>query len=237
MKSSQTVELAIPGTQPEYHFPPYVSSVARSPRLPLVRLPKSRTEGTGPVFGQGLIRAGDNDLTAQYDSEPIGERIFVHGRVLDEDGKPVRCALVEVWQANAAGRYRHKADTYDAPLDPNFAGGGRTLTDENGYYWFKTIKPGPYPWGNHHNAWRPSHIHFSLFGAGILSRLVTQMYFPGDPLQPLDPIFNSIPDQAARARLISNLDMDRSESNYMLAYKWDIVLRGNADTPFEEGHE
>lgn len=234
MKISRTVELAILGTQPEYHFPPYVSSIARSPRLPLVLLPESRTERTGPVFGRGLIRAGDNDLTAQCNGEPIGERLIIHGRVLDEGGKPVRGALVEVWQANAAGRYRHKVDTYDAPLDENFVGGGRTLTDENGHYWFKTIKPGPYPWGNHHNAWRPSHIHFSLFGSGILSRLVTQMYFPGDPLQPLDPIFNSIPDAAARARLISVLDMDRSEANYMLAYKWDIVLRGHVDTPFEE---
>jgi protocatechuate 3,4-dioxygenase beta subunit len=156
--------------------------------------------------------------------------------VLDEDGRPVPGALVEVWQANAAGRYRHKVDTYDAPLDPNFTGGGRMLTDEDGRYSFKTIKPGPYPWGNHHNAWRPAHVHFSLFGAGILSRLVTQMYFPGDPLQPLDPIFNSIPDAAARQRLVSRLDMERSEPNYMLAYKWDLVLRGKSDTPFEEGH-
>jgi protocatechuate 3,4-dioxygenase beta subunit len=230
------VKTAVPGTQPEYHFPPYVSSNARSPRMPLVLLPETRTERTGPVFGRELIRDHDNDLTAHHLGDPIGERIFVHGRVLDEDGRPVRGALVEVWQANAAGRYRHKVDTYDAPLDPNFSGGGRTLTDEHGRYWFKTIKPGPYPWGNHHNAWRPSHIHFSLFGAGILSRLVTQMYFPGDPLQPLDPIFNSIPDECARQRLVSRLDMDRSEPNYMLAYAWDIVLRGRGDTPFEEGH-
>lgn len=229
------VEMAVPGTQPEYHFPPYVSSIARSPRMPLVRLPKSQTERTGPVFGHGLIRQHDNDLTAQHESEPIGERIFVHGRVLDEDGRPLRGALVEIWQANAAGRYRHKVDTFNAPLDPNFSGGGRMLTDEDGRYWFKTIKPGPYPWGNHHNAWRPAHIHFSFFGAGILSRLVTQMYFPGDPLQPLDPIFNSIPDEAARHRLISQLDMDRSEPNYMLAYSWDVVLRGRGDTTFEEG--
>ncbi|MGA2536237.1 MAG: protocatechuate 3,4-dioxygenase subunit beta, partial [Terracidiphilus sp.] len=163
-------------------------------------------------------------------------RILVHGRVLDEDGRPVRGALIEVWQANAAGRYRHKVDTYDAPLDPNFTGGGRMLTDEFGRYFFKTIKPGPYPWGNHYNAWRPAHIHFSLFGAGILSRLVTQMYFPGDPLQPIDPIFNSIPDEAARQRLVSRLDMDRSKPDDMLAYMWDVVLRGKADTPFEEGH-
>jgi protocatechuate 3,4-dioxygenase beta subunit len=188
------------------------------------------------VFGHGLIRERDNDLTAQHGGDPIGERILVHGRVLDEDGRPVRGALVEVWQANASGRYQHKVDTHDAPLDPNFTGAGRTLTDEHGHYWFKTVKPGSYPWGNHYNAWRPAHIHFSLFGAGILSRLVTQMYFPGDPLQPLDPIFNSIPDAAARERLVARLDMDRSEPNYMLAYSWDVVLRGRGDTPFEERH-
>ena len=227
------VETAVADTQPAYHYPPYVSSIARSPRMPLVLLPETRTERTGPVFGHGLIRERDNDLTAQHADDPLGERIFVHGRVLDEDGRPVPRALVEVWQANAAGRYRHKVDTHDAPLDPNFTGTGRTLTDDNGYYFFKTIKPGPYPWGNHHNAWRPAHIHFSLFGAGILSRLVTQMYFPGDPLQPLDPIFNSIPNEAARMRLISSLDMNRAEPNYALAYAFDIVLRGHGDTPFE----
>jgi protocatechuate 3,4-dioxygenase beta subunit len=230
------VELAIPGSQPEYHFPPYLSSIPRSPRMPLVLLPETLTETTGPVFGHGFLRERDNDLTAQHAGDPIGERIVVHGRVLDEDGKPIRGALVEVWQANASGRYQHKVDTHDAPLDPNFTGAGRTLTDEHGHYWFKTVKPGAYPWGNHHNAWRPAHIHFSLFGAGILARLVTQMYFPGDPLQPLDPIFNSIPDAAARQRLVSRLDMERSEPNYLLAYSWDVVLRGRGDTPFEERH-
>jgi protocatechuate 3,4-dioxygenase beta subunit len=230
------VELAIPGTQPEYHFPPYLSSIPRSPRMPLVLLPETLTERTGPVFGHGLLRERDNDLTAQHAGDPIGERIVVHGRVLDEDGRPIRGALVEVWQANASGRYQHKVDTHDAPLDPNFTGAGRTLTGEDGHYWFKTVKPGAYPWGNHYNAWRPAHIHFSLFGAGILSRLVTQMYFPGDPLQPLDPIFNSIPDAAARERLVSRLDMERSEPNYLLAYRWDVVLRGRGDTPFEERH-
>ena len=234
MSHPSIVELAVPGTQPDFYFPPYVSTTARSPRLPLVHLPRTLTEITGPVFGHDLIGERDNDLTAQHAGEPIGERIFVHGRVLDEDARPVRGALVEVWQANAGGRYRHKVDTYDAPLDPNFSGGGRTLTDANGYYWLKTIKPGPYPWGNHYNAWRPSHIHFSLFGAGILSRLVTQMYFPGDPLQTLDPIFNSIPDEAARMRLVSRLDMQRAEPNNALAYAFDIVLRGRSDTPFEE---
>jgi protocatechuate 3,4-dioxygenase, beta subunit len=229
-----TVATAIPGTQPDYHFPGYLSSVARSPRMPLALLPETLTEKTGPVFGHGLIRQHDNDLTAQHEGEPLGERIFVHGRVLDEDGRPVRGALVEVWQANASGRYLHKVDNHDAPLDANFSGAGRMLTDEDGRYCFKTIKPGAYPWGNHYNAWRPAHIHFSLFGAGILSRLVTQMYFPGDPLQPLDPIFNSIPDEGARRRMISRLDMERSEPNYALAYAWDIVLRGRSETPFEE---
>ena len=236
MTEPSMVELAVPGTQPAYHYPPYKSSVARSPRMPLVLLPKTLTERTGPVFGHGLIRERDNDLTAQHGGNPIGERILVHSRVLDEDGKPVRGALVEVWQANAAGRYMHKVDTHDAPLDPNFSGAGRMLTDEHGYYSFKSIKPGAYPWGNHHNAWRPAHIHFSLFGAGILSRLVTQMYFPGDPLQPLDPIFNSIPDEDARQRLVSRFDITRSEPGYLLAYAWDVVLRGKCDTPFEEGH-
>ncbi len=228
------VQPAIPGTQPAYLYPPYVSSIERSPRKPLVVLPATLTERTGPVFGHNFVRKNDNVLTAQHEGDPLGERIFVHGRVLDEDGRPVRGALVEIWQANAAGRYRHKVDGHDAPLDPNFTGAGRILTDDNGYYSFKTIKPGAYPWGNHYNAWRPAHIHFSLFGSGILSRLVTQMYFPGDPLQPLDPIFNSIPDEAARKRLISRLDMDRTEPDYALAFAWDIVLRGGSDTPFEE---
>jgi protocatechuate 3,4-dioxygenase, beta subunit len=234
MSKVSTVRAAIAGTQPDFHYPPYRSSVARSPREPLIILPETLTERTGPVFGHGLIRANDSDLTKQHEGEALGERIYVHGRVLDEDGRPVRGALVEIWQANAAGRYRHKVDGHDAPLDPNFSGAGRMLTDEEGRYFFKTIKPGAYPWGNHYNAWRPAHIHFSLFGVGILSRLVTQMYFPGDPLQPLDPIFNSIPNETVRMRLVSRLDMTRAEPDYALAYAWDIVLRGNLDTPFEE---
>lgn len=224
---------AAPGTQPDFCFPPYLSSVPRSPRRPLIVLPNTLTERSGPVFGHSLIQANDNDLTAHHDGEPIGERIFVHGRVLDEDGRPLRGALIEVWQANAGGRYRHKADGNNAPLDPNFSGAGRLLTDDQGRYCIKTIKPGPYPWVNHPNAWRPSHIHFSLFGAGILSRLVTQMYFPGDPLQPLDPIFNSIADPSARQRLVSRLDMERSQPHDALAYEFDIVLRGRSETPFE----
>ena len=233
MNELPVLQRAIPGTQPDFCFPPYVSSTARSPRMPLVFLPLTLTERTGPVFGHSLIRENDNDLTAQHVGEPLGERIVVHGRVLDEHGRPVRGALVEVWQANAAGRYRHKVDGHDAPLDPNFSGAGRLLTDDDGRYFFKTIKPGAYPWGNHYNAWRPAHIHFSLFGAGILSRLVTQMYFPGDPLQPIDPIFNSIPDEEARQRLVSHLDMEHSQPDYALAYAFDIVLRGSHDTPFE----
>jgi protocatechuate 3,4-dioxygenase beta subunit len=233
MPHLEKVEIAPPGTQPDFHFPPYVSSIARSPRMPLVPLPRTLSERCGPVFGHSIIHPLDNDLTAHHREPPLGERIFVHGRVLDEDGRPVRGALVEVWQANAAGRYRHKVDSHDAPLDPNFDGAGRMITDSSGCYCFKTIKPGAYPWRNHHNAWRPAHIHFSLFGAGLLSRLITQMYFPGDPLQPLDPIFNSIPDEAARMRLIAQLDMNRAEPEYALAFHFDLVLRGSADTPFE----
>jgi protocatechuate 3,4-dioxygenase, beta subunit len=233
MSQPVAVEGPRPGTQPDFHYPPYVSSVARSPREPLVLLPSTLSERTGPVFGPGIIKPNDDDLTAQHSGEPIGERILVHGRVFDEDGRPLRGALIEVWQANAAGRYRHRADQHHAPLDPNFTGCGRMLTDGDGFYRFKTIKPGAYPWANHHNAWRPAHIHFSLFGAGILSRLVTQMYFPGDPLQPLDPIFNSISDEKARNRLISQFDLEATEPNYALAFRFDIGLRGSAETPFE----
>jgi protocatechuate 3,4-dioxygenase, beta subunit len=233
MAESLMVEVPQAGTQPDYCYPPYVSSVLRSPRQPLVVLPHAFLTCEGPVFGQGVVGARDHDLTAQSAAEPIGERIVVHGRVMDEDGKPVRHALVEVWQANAAGRYRHRSDQSEMPLDPNFSGAGRAMTDAEGRYVFRTIKPGPYPWKNHYNAWRPAHIHFSLFGAGILSRLVTQMYFPGDPLQPLDPIFNSIADEKARQRLVSRLDMERSEPDHALAYSFDIVLRGSQDTPFE----
>jgi protocatechuate 3,4-dioxygenase, beta subunit len=234
MSEILTVQAPAAGTQPDYHYPAYVSSIARSPRKPLIVFPSTLSERTGPAFGHEIVGLRDNDLTAQHAGQPIGERIIVHGRVLDEDGRPVSGALVEVWQANASGRYRHKVDQHDAPLDPNFSGAGRMMTDAAGYYCFKTIKPGAYPWGNHQNAWRPAHIHFSLFGAGILSRLVTQMYFPGDPLQPLDPIFNSIRDEKARNRLVSHLDIERTEPNYALAYRFDIVLRGQSETPFEE---
>mgnify|MGYP000199123596 CR=1 FL=1 len=177
------------GTQPDYLHPAYQSTNLRSPSQPLVFLPHSLSEITGPSIGAERINEKDNDLTALHEGEPQGERIIIHGRVLDENGLPVPGILVEIWQANAAGRYNHKRDLHDAPLDPNFTGTGRTVTDADGWYQFQTIKPGAYPWGNHHNAWRPAHIHFSLFGPSVLTRLVTQMYFPGDPLLEYDPIY------------------------------------------------
>src|SRR5690606_30811787 len=183
---------AAAGTQPAYLHPPYQSSVKRAPSRPLILLPHTLSEVTGPVFGHERIGPNDNDLTKQHAGEPIGERIILSGRVLDEDGRPVPNTLIEIWQANSTGRYRHDRDQHDAPLDPNFTGYGRTVTDDQGRYRFITIRPGAYPWRNHHNAWRPQHIHFSLFGPSFLPRLVTQMYFPGDPLLPLDPIFNCV---------------------------------------------
>ncbi|SRR5579875_1015925 len=221
------------GTQPEYLHPPYVSSVLRSPKQPLIVTPQTISELTGPVFGHSIFQPSDSDLTKQHAGEPLGERIIVSGRVLDEDERPVRGALVEVWQANAAGRYRHMHDQHDAPIDPNFSGGGRFLTDDSGYYRFVTIKPGAYPWRNHPNAWRPAHIHFSLFGAGLLTRLVTQMYFPGDPLMPYDPIYNCIQDERAKQRMISSFDLDNTVPETALAFRWDIVLRGRDATPME----
>jgi len=222
-----------PGTQPEYRHPPYRSSVKRAPARPLILLPPTISERTGPVFGHYSIHPNDRDLTAQHQGAPLGERIIISGRVLDEDGRPVRDALIEVWQANAAGRYKHKLDTHNAPLDPNFDGCGRTLTDSEGQYRFVTIKPGAYPWGNQQNAWRPAHIHFSLFGAGILSRLVTQMYFPGDPLLAFDPIYNCLADERAKQRLISSFDFDHTMADFALGYRFDIVLRGRQATPME----
>jgi protocatechuate 3,4-dioxygenase beta subunit len=221
-------------TQPDYLYPPYASTVKRSPSQPLIILPQTLTEVTGPVFGHEDVKTGDNDLTHQHPGEPLGERIIVSGRVLDENGRPVAHSLVEIWQANAAGRYPHKNDNHDAPLDPNFTGGGRTVTDEHGHYQFLTIKPGAYPWRNHYNAWRPAHIHFSLFGHAFAQRLVTQMYFPGDPLLPYDPMFTSIPDERARNRLISNFDWETTTPEYALGYRFDIILRGRDATPMEK---
>jgi protocatechuate 3,4-dioxygenase beta subunit len=221
------------GTQPEYNDRGYRSTIKRSPTRPLILLPHTMSEVTGPVFGYDKIKPGDNDLTSHHASEPLGERIFVSGRVLDENSRPVRSALIEIWQANAAGRYHHKNDTHNAPLDPNFTGYGRVMTDDLGHYSFTTIKPGAYPWLNHYNAWRPQHIHLSLFGAGILTRLVTQMYFPGDPLLDEDPIYNSIPDEKARRRLISQFDWETTVPLFGLGYHFDIVLRGRESTPME----
>ena len=221
------------GTQPEYLHPEYKSSVKRAPKQPLILLPHTLSEITGPVFGQNAVRPTDGDLTAQHAAAPLGERIVVTGKVLDGGGRPVRGALLEVWQANAAGRYRHKNDQHDAPLDPNFTGCGRALTDGEGRYKFWSIKPGAYPWKNHHNAWRPAHIHFSIFGDGLLSRLVTQMYFPGDPLLPFDPIYNCIPDEQAKQRLISEFDWEHTSPEFALGFRFDIVLRGRNATPME----
>ena len=195
--------------------------------------PETLTELTGPAYPYGRIRTTDNDLTRQHDGESIGERIVVEGRVLDESGRPIPDTLVEIWQANAAGRYAHRWDQHEAPLDPNFSGAGRTLTDNDGRYRFVTIRPGAYPWRNHDNAWRPAHIHFSLFGTSFLSRLITQMYFPGDPLHSLDPILNSIPDERARQRLIANFDLSATKPEWALGFTFDIVLRGSNATPME----
>jgi protocatechuate 3,4-dioxygenase beta subunit len=222
------------GTQPDYLHREYRSSIKRAPSQPLIMMPHTLSERTGPVFGHTAIAAGDSDLTAQHADAPAGERIVVSGRVLDEGGRPVRGALIEVWQANAAGRYRHKLDQHNAPLDPNFDGCGRMITDERGHYKFISIKPGAYPWGNHDNAWRPAHIHFSLFGAGLLSRLVTQMYFPGDPLLAFDPIYNCIPDEQAKQHLISSFDWEHTVPGFALGYRFDIVLRGREATPMEK---
>jgi protocatechuate 3,4-dioxygenase, beta subunit len=222
-----------PGTQPEYLHPPYVSSVKRAPKKPLIALPDTLSEITGPSFRKDLIGPNACDLTRQGRGEPVGQRIIVSGKVLDEDGRPVRDSLVEIWQANAAGRYLHKWDQHDAPLDPNFIGVGQTFTDEHGRYRFVTIRPGAYPWKNHANAWRPQHIHFSLFGPAFATRLVTQMYFPGDPLLEFDSIFNSVPDEAARNSLISRFDWTTTTPEIALGYRFDIILRGRNATPME----
>ena len=225
------------GAQPPLDYPPYRSTARRHPKQPLVYLPHTITEVTGPRLGPvRIVGDQDHDLTVQHEGKPIGERITVSGRVLDTEGKPLRDTLVEIWQTNAAGRYRHRWDRWAAELDPNFTGAGRAVTDGDGRYSFTTIKPGPYPWGNGPNAWRPAHIHFSLLGRAFAQRLVTQMYFPADPLFEFDPVFNSIPDAAYRERLISRFSMENSVDHWSLAYEFDIYLRGPAATPFEEAH-
>jgi protocatechuate 3,4-dioxygenase, beta subunit len=222
---------------PPYLALEYVATRSRSPSRPLVLLPQTLSELTGPVYGHECVVDGDADLTRQYAGEPLGERIIVSGRVVDEDGGPVANSLIEIWQANAAGRYIHVNDVHEAPLDPNFTGAGRTVTDAEGRYAFTAIKPGAYPWRNHHNAWRPAHIHFSLFGPNFLTRLVTQMYFPGDPLLALDPIYLSIPEERARRRLVSTFDIETTRPEWALGYRFDIVLRGRNETPMEEPHD
>jgi protocatechuate 3,4-dioxygenase, beta subunit len=224
------------GTNPPLLFPPYRSTVLRAPSQAPVVLSHRLTEVTGPLI-HGEIGPSDHDLTTQHAGEPIGQRIVVFGQVRDSDGRAVPDTLVEVWQANAAGRYAHARDDRPAPLDPNFTGGGRVVTDAAGNYSFTTIRPGAYPWGNHPNAWRPAHIHFSLFGRAFAQRLVTQMYFPDDPLFAQDPIFNSVPDEAARRRMISTFDLDATRPDWALAFRFDIVLRGREQSILEEPHE
>lgn len=233
--------LVVPGyrrddidAHPPLLSPEYKSTVLRAPSKPLVLLPHRLSEVTGPVLGEDRVGELDHDLTRQHAEEPQGQRIIVHGRVLDGDGRPVPHTLVEVWQTNAGGRYSHDGDQHPTPLDPNFTGVGRTITDSDGKYEFITIQPGAYPWKNHYNAWRPAHIHFSLFGRAFVTRLITQMYFPGDPLFYQDPVFNSIPDEKARQRLVSRFDLDRTVPEWALAYQFDLVLRGRDATPMDD---
>jgi protocatechuate 3,4-dioxygenase beta subunit len=226
-------EAAATEFEPPYLHPDYRATVLRAPSQRLVRLPEEWVHHTaGPVFGRIPVTPSDADLTVQHQGEPLGERIIVSGRVLDSDGRPVRATLVEVWQANAAGRYVDPVDQHPAPLDPNFTGAGRCVTDAQGEFRFVTVKPGAYPWRNHENAWRPAHIHFSVFGPQLDSRLVTQMYFPGDPLIPLDPILGSVGDRG-RDLLVARFDPGTTRPEWALGYRWDIILRGRAATPRE----
>jgi len=226
-----------PDAHPPLHSPDYRSTELRAPGKPLVLLPQDLTEVTGPLFGAERVGPHDADLTRQHADEPIGQRIIVHGRVLDGNGRPVPDSLIEIWQANAAGRYHHARDNWPAPLDANFTGCGRTVTDAAGRFRFTTIRPGAYPWKNHPNAWRPAHIHFSLFGRAFTQRLITQMYFPGDPLFFQDPIFNSVRDERARQRMVAVYDHDATQQEWALGFAWDIVLRGADAPPFEDAHE
>ena len=224
------------GAPPSLH-PEYKSTALRAPRQPRVAIPQTLTETTGPTgCWDRLMGPAAIDLTAQHKGEPIGQRIVVSGRVLDEDGRPVPDTVMEIWQANAAGRYIHAKDSWDAPLDPNFTGAGRVITNTEGRYTYTTVRPGAYPWGNHTNAWRPSHIHVSLLGPAFATRLVTQMYFPDDPLIEIDPIANAVP-MPYRQRMVSRFDMDTTQPNFALGYLFDIVLRGRNQTPFDEEHD
>jgi protocatechuate 3,4-dioxygenase beta subunit len=218
---------------PPLLYPEYNSTVLRAPSQKPLLLPHSMTELTAPVLGEGRVTAADGDLTLARGGEAQGQRIILHGQVRDSGGRAVPHTLIEIWQANAAGRYHHRIDQHEAPLDPHFTGLGRALTDSTGHYRFVTIKPGAYPWGNHPNAWRPAHIHFSLFGEQFTQRLVTQMYFPGDPLFPYDPIFNSVPSQEGRDALIAAFDLSATVDSWALGFRFDIVLRGRGATPME----
>jgi protocatechuate 3,4-dioxygenase beta subunit len=229
---SKTENAATVSLDPPLAYPDYRSSILRAPSLLPIVLEPGRAERSGPVFGDSSVDPLEYDLTRQTDRAPIGERIVVEGRVVDRDGRPVAGTLVEVWHANAAGRYAHPVDVHTAPLDPGFVGAGRCITDDDGNYRFVTIKPGAYPWGNHHNAWRPAHIHFSLFGRAFTQRLITQMYFPGDPLLDHDPIFQSVP-LAGRPLLVAAFDLDVTKPDWALGFRWDIVLGGHAPTPLE----
>jgi protocatechuate 3,4-dioxygenase, beta subunit len=223
------------GTHPPLDHPPYRGTALRHPTRPPHLLPQRLTALTGPLFGEDRAGEGDADLTRWGGGEAVGQRIVVHGRVLDGDGRAVPNSLVEVWQANAGGRYRHETDRWPAPLDPHFAGAGRVVTDTTGAYRFTTVRPGAYPWKNNHNAWRPAHIHFSLFGRAFTQRLITQMYFLDDPLFFQDPIFNSVPDERARLRMVAAYDHEASTDHWALGFRFDIVLRGGDATPFEAG--
>jgi protocatechuate 3,4-dioxygenase, beta subunit len=222
----------MPDTQPANDTPSYGSTRLRHPGRGLLRIPQTVTETTGPQFDAARL-AATPDLSAVDGKAALGERIIVRGKVLDEADRPVPHTMIEIWQANAAGRYAHPGDQHDAPLDPNFHGGGRVFTDADGWYQFTTIKPGAYPWRNHDNAWRPNHIHYSLFGTGFGSRIITQMYFPGDPLLALDPIYLATPDAAAREQLVAKFDIDITVPEWALGYRFDFVLRGRDATPSE----
>jgi len=229
--------MSAPEFEPPYLYPQYRSTLLRSPQREMIRLPpKWFHESPGPAFGRIPVRPADADLTKQHLGEPLGERMVVSGRVLDSDGRGVPHTLVEIWQANACGRYVDPGDQHDAPVDPNFTGAGRALTDADGNYRFVTVKPGAYPWRNHANAWRPAHIHFSVFGPALGSRLVTQMYFPGDPLIALDPVLNSIAEERGRSLLVSSFDLETTVPEWALGYRWDIRLRGRDATPADKPH-
>jgi protocatechuate 3,4-dioxygenase beta subunit len=219
---------------PPNDFPAYGSTRLRAPKQPLRVLSTRLAVLTAPLLAGETIGALDHDLTRQHDGEPLGERISISGRVLDEDGNPLEGALIEVWQANAAGRYAHLSDQHPAPLDPNFSGAGRCLSDSTGRYRFVTIKPGAYPWRNHPNAWRPAHVHFSVFSPAFAQRLITQMYFPGDPLFVQDPVFNSVPTAEGRQRLIARWSLDLTQPEWSLGYEWDIVVAGREATPLDD---